>query len=244
MNMHERTRPRARFTLIELLACQGVARRAKRSTAFTLIELLVVIAIIAILVSMLAPSLGRARESARFAVCGSNMRQLFFGFSFYTADNDAMTPPAFMWGTGEGTVLRQLLDPYLDAAQIWKCPADDGRVYERFTRSSYYYDWYILSRDYTAVPPYSPDQAMSRPVHWFDRPSETSVFGHEWIYDGTLPQDYNSPLALGVYYPHKRIAGGVADGTYAIFLDGHPEVKTWPQSQADGEVIRVYYYNK
>lgn len=43
---------------------------------FTLIELLVVVAVIALLVAILVPSLRRAREAARASVCGSRMRQL------------------------------------------------------------------------------------------------------------------------------------------------------------------------
>ena len=48
----------------------------RRCFAFTLIELLVVIAIIALLVSLLLPAVQSARESARRALCMSNIRQI------------------------------------------------------------------------------------------------------------------------------------------------------------------------
>ena len=59
---------------------------------FTLIELLVVIAIIGILASMLLPSLGRAREKAKTAVCVSNNSQINRALSLYTSDDDDRMP--------------------------------------------------------------------------------------------------------------------------------------------------------
>lgn len=54
---------------------------------FTLIELLVVLAIVTLLVSLLLPALGSARENGRMIRCASNLRQLGIGFLAYSNNN-------------------------------------------------------------------------------------------------------------------------------------------------------------
>ncbi|MDX2116029.1 MAG: DUF1559 domain-containing protein [Planctomycetota bacterium] len=63
-----------------------------RRPAFTLIELLVVVAIVAILIGILLPALGKARESARAAACLSNLRQLGQGLTTYLGEYEERLP--------------------------------------------------------------------------------------------------------------------------------------------------------
>jgi len=60
---------------------------------FTLIELLVVIAIIGILAAMIFPVFAQARESARKAVCLSNVKNLALAMQMYLNDNTDTLPP-------------------------------------------------------------------------------------------------------------------------------------------------------
>ncbi|MCG2705343.1 MAG: DUF1559 domain-containing protein [Candidatus Omnitrophica bacterium] len=60
--------------------------------AFTLIELLVVIAIIGVIAALLVPAFGKARESARCALCANNLRQIGVGFHIYLDEHEDTFP--------------------------------------------------------------------------------------------------------------------------------------------------------
>lgn len=67
--------------------------RTRRGDAFTLIELLVVIAIIAVLIAILLPSLGHARQQARLTLCTSNLRSQGQIIIMYAGDHKECLPP-------------------------------------------------------------------------------------------------------------------------------------------------------
>jgi len=137
------------------MCCDPRVRRltqiVRNRRGFTLIELLVVIAIIGILAAMVFPVFARARESARKAVCLSNVKNIALAIQMYLADNnDTLFPNEhrqevydYMYGgPGGGTpadnceqwpkfakwanpYLREvvILDEYIKNRDVWRCPS-------------------------------------------------------------------------------------------------------------------------
>jgi len=120
-----------------------------RRRGFTLIELLVVIAIIGILAAMVFPVFARARESARKAVCLSNVKNIALAIQMYLTDSNDTLPPVESraevqeffdnWAIvhyGEAFACTEMpsvanpyltwvvaLDEYIRNRDVWRCPS-------------------------------------------------------------------------------------------------------------------------
>lgn len=100
--------------------------------AFTLIELLVAVAIIAILVALLLPTLRNAKERANAASCMNNIRQILWADAMYADDNsDALVPYCFNYSSGVQNTFYGMLFGYLRPSapftaaiyEPWRCPS-------------------------------------------------------------------------------------------------------------------------
>lgn len=105
---------------------------------FTLIELLVVISIISLLVAILLPALGNARESAYAIKCKSNLKTLALSMTMYSNDSNEYIFPnasnnALYWAKSAPIQSKEMAgswwlhlwyDGYLQNENAYSCPAD------------------------------------------------------------------------------------------------------------------------
>ena len=224
-------------------------RLARLPAAFTLVELLVVIGIIALLISILLPSLAKARESANRVACLSNLRQLYMGLSAYAADNKGSFPtkrvpgnlnrwpePEFwnQWvtwtmvytGQAKRTDARAC---WGEAKSIFSCPSNlcTGAGNGYATHYAYNQE---LSSD-------GPDDWMpkynKKPGTW---PRQTEIIV---LVDAPRIPTYPTLNDWVVYSAYQEFPGTWHGGGYcAVFLDGHA---VWEKPTANGRLPVNYF---
>lgn len=206
---------------------------AQRHKGFTLIELLIVIAIIAILASILFPVFARTRENARRTSCLSNLKQIGLATVQYTQDYDERSFPAGgpTWDNILSTTVflpswRQRMYPYIKNVQVFRCPS---RPIGGFTTSQA--DWPV--ENYPAMPiSYSTTnffsgtsgQAIagyvepSRKIMVVESPRDGSTFGSPAWNNGCAGGDTN----WTTYWtdPNNKFLGHLGTLNY-LFIDGH-----------------------
>lgn len=142
--------------------------KMKAAAKFTLIELLSVIAIVAILMSVLLPALQNARRAVKSTACANNMRQMGLAMISYTCDYDNWMPP----DRGSGAIYwAQCIYPeYLALSSTFCCPSGLEELYSTKPTYNYMYNMYLgCMRDWAGV------NASPRKIYRCAYPSICSV---------------------------------------------------------------------
>ncbi len=197
----------------------------KRTHGFTLVELLVVVAIIALLVSILLPTLGKAKEQTRTVICMSNLRSLGLGFAFYTDENDSWWPAAGGWGgdiRNSGNDWHEftwdwILYPLYQQLGLLNCPSD------KMPRD---YDGFAVPQDRRHPRSYAINGAITwvGPSDWGENwdPPYGNTYGFPWpgwVRKATEVTDPSETILLGemwesAYYSSVGWKAGIHDRYY------------------------------
>jgi prepilin-type N-terminal cleavage/methylation domain-containing protein/prepilin-type processing-associated H-X9-DG protein len=157
---------------------ENIRKTEKRDRGFTLIELLVVVAIISLLVSILLPSLQKAKDLARTAMCLSQYHQLGLTTQLYAEDYQGFLPQPYGLNGSWGSTLESF--KYVENEKLLQDPGCAGETDPR---------WGSLIDGY----------GMN--AAWIDTSKSSSYYG-EHCYD---PQIVKAPSDEVVYCDNRGI---------------------------------------
>jgi prepilin-type N-terminal cleavage/methylation domain-containing protein/prepilin-type processing-associated H-X9-DG protein len=200
-----------------------------RRSAFTLMELLIVISIIAVLLSLLAPSMGRVKRMVRRIECGVNQNQLVLGWGQYAQNNRKWLPssdtgywPASWvntdsFGNSPAGVMQGSVYKYVGAIEVYRCLSFPYDYYVTYGANSY------LNGQH--------ESASYRPgtIYKFDsipNPGRTFVMVDEWDNRSQILGSF-APFQFGPYHWWDVVAGNHDNGDNLSFADGHVEYWQW-----------------
>ncbi len=105
--------------------CDKAIPRQDKRPAFALVELLVVVALIALVVSLVIPALGRARDQANLIACRANLRSIAVGCLAYASEHDSTLPTDSTVDNPHTGLINMLgTGKYIDTPEAYYCPSE------------------------------------------------------------------------------------------------------------------------
>jgi prepilin-type N-terminal cleavage/methylation domain-containing protein len=195
--------------------------RVRRKNAFTLVEMLVVIGIIGILMSMLAPALSRAKQKGNRIACLNDIRQLGLAGGMYAGDHDGEYPRRDSFTNSWIWTLR----PYYQNPKILRCPADTWTADHSYLINGWNDFWqdHLSQDEYKMVMRYRYPHGMKESD--IKIPTDTVLFGEKKVGSPHVHMDLNqgnngNDKDEVNHNMHKSGNGKTSGGSNFHFVDG------------------------
>lgn len=112
-------------TGLDKTVSQLAAGPSGRRRAFSLTEVLVVVALIVLVISVVVPAMGRARDQANLVACRANLRSLVLACLVYAGENDSFLPTEATLDNPHTGLIRMLDKPgCTEPMDIYYCPSE------------------------------------------------------------------------------------------------------------------------
>lgn len=236
--------------------------RSYSRPAFTLVEMLLVVAVIALLISILLPSLNKAKQATHRTLCSTKLHHMALANNHYMMSNRNTFPPHRQPNMDIKQNWPELLEPFGNSPDVSHCPAIESVQEDYGVKWKWAYNYHYIGYGYNGFflglyshPDYSTGGTYIAQRQWTRM---TSVLdpGKLIVVGDSHPKTANGAdygVSLTLWWPYinsyKEGVNSKRHGNAGViaFADGHAEVAIDPDKTIhppfDGSAINIEYWD-